>query len=453
MKHWIIRDRAGKRSFKVLDPGACPSAKLTVGASSMRRNPLADETVDRLVPGGLPFWDYHYEQHHGAACAYDPWGEPPDVRSLMCEVLEHHQCTLEHDEDGYTTYVTAPPGGYDFVANIVSGVFHYYCALARERLYPYGNPFEIPEAKRKPIRVGMPGGGSRIVTPWFWFRMGDRPRTGHRMDDPSLVPVILEALEAFPRFPPALLMLFRLMAQGLARLSEQTALTVLDWWKSKFGTVIATPNKGDMGKRTKDQLVEEEFAAAMRSWFDRLRVCKHPKYRTLKQWQAFLEDEDVPWSERERVAAAEPLFTNHRGKHYTSSGARKWYRKAVLAAKKAADAPPVSTRTHYLRHAGVNNFLCLVRNDPDLTPEEKQSKKELFAEHMGWKWLETIENYCAPERQQEKLAIAREFLDGLRRNSERVAAGHGSLLKADILKPSNDDRQMMDRFEQFRMAA
>lgn len=455
MNHWVIRDPEGKRSYKVLEPNAAVSLRLTVAASTMRRNPLAETTVDKYVTAGLAFFDYPFRETHGSSCAYSPWQSPPNVRAMLEEMLEAEGCTLSANEAHCTVTVTAPAGRFNHISELVSAVYHYYVAMSRAKVYPFGNPFEIPVDLRQPLRIASPGGGTMMVTPTFRFRMADRPRGVRRMDDPGLVAAILYALRAFPSFPPALLMLFQVMAQGLSRVAEQVALTVLDWWKSRFGTELATPNKGDGVRRTKTQVIENELADAMGEWFDTLR--RPPKgsvRRTRAEWKAFLENEDMPLSVREAAAAAEPLFTRPNGLAYKAGGARKWFAKAVRAFKRAASAATLVTRTHYLRHAGVNTYLALLEADQTLSADQKNERKRLFGEHMGWKWpLHTMGTYSAPQREAEKLAVAREFLSAVKRNDDLIKQGHGSVVRIDMLKNTANDEELQKEFDAFRIAA
>ena len=104
-------------------------------------------------------------------------------------------------------------------------------------------------------------------------------------------------------------------------------------------------------------------------------------------------------------------------------------------------AAGLPTRTHYLRHSGVNDFLAYIDARPDLTPEEKDAAKLEFGRAMGWKWpLAMLERYSLPARKAAQVAAATDWLAQRRQQQEAIVAGLGR--PAPATKPTSNDRQL-----------
>lgn len=410
----------------------------SVPIERMSEGGLAQATVPRYGRGFLTFLDD--VAIHGMATAsgaYTPWSPPPDVVALFKDCIRRLGGTLEEstDEPGVYHVSVEEEEKRDGVVAAICGVFHFYDAAVKAGVYAWANPFEIPFEDRKPRMLPGETHGGMFIVPRFRFRIPRTEGSPLRTDPSDRVLDIIPALIAAGA-PIAVIMMIRLMIEGLARIAEQIRISIWDWWKaSQFGNQIDTTNKRSRGRRVKLQSITDELVAELLKFGNNERVALDERGWTLDQWRTFLTNPTISMKERRIAAKKAPLFPARHKRFYSRSGViDNWYRPAMQAAN-------LPSRTHYIRHSGVNDFLTYIDGREDLTPAEKDAAKLEFGKAMGWKWpLAMLQRYSLPARKAAQLVAATDWLAHRRQQQELIAAGLGR--PAPAIKPTQDDRQL-----------
>lgn len=414
------------------DPRGEIDSIISSAATTIGETGLAVLSEPAYVRGALRFetWCFH-TLGETSAVALSPWKSPPkDVLDLFSDFLRGWGAGVKlerstSEKDVWHVEVT-DEGMLPEVSAAICGTFHLYAAASDTGLYAWPNPFEVPTEDRTTRRIPGPAGGTAplpTITPRFRFRIPMGSASALRTDARDMLRDILPALEAYGA-PPAIVMMIATMIEGLARISEQIALSVLDWWdETMFGQAIATTSKGRRRRRVKAQRFTPQHHAALVEYFDTARTRLDPNGWTLEQWRAFLTDPTIGKAERRRAAARAPLFPNARGGFYSRSGVLDhWYRPAMRAAG-------LPTRTHYIRHCGVNDFLAYIEARPDLTAEEKIAARLAFAKAMGWKWPEAmLERYSLPQRKEADIAATADWLQDRHARLNDLRSGAGTVV-------------------------
>ncbi|QXQ07294.1 hypothetical protein KX816_04485 [Sphingosinicellaceae bacterium] len=435
--HRVTGD-AGPR-YVVLDPhgGIAPLAAALI--TKMREGRLAVATVPVYARGALVFLDdVSHNAMSTAPGAYTPWSPPCDVIELFKDCIRRLGGKLEEStvEPGVYHVTVEEEDDHDGVVAAICGVFHYYDAAVKAGVYEWANPFEIPLEHR--VHRSIPGVAGRFtVLPRFRFRMPRAEGSPLRTDPSDRVHDVVPALIAAGA-PIAVVMMIKLMIEGLARIAEQIRLNLWDWWNaSQFGSLIETTNKGGRGRRTKQQAITSALVAELLHYANNERVLLDRNGWSLDRWRQFLTDPTRSMKERRMAAKKAPLFpARHKGFYSRSGVIDNWYRSAMRVAG-------LPSRTHYLRHSGVNDFLAYIEARDDLTPEEKRAAKLEFAKSLGWAWPEAmLERYSLPARKAAQLVTATEWLAHRHRQQELIMAGLGRPPRAASLKSTSCDGQL-----------
>lgn len=420
------------------DPSGEIDTIVSHAATTIGQTRLAVLSEPAYVRGGLRFqsWCHH---NGGGNEDISPWQLPPvDVRRLFIDFLVSIGAKLEESaEEKEVWHIDADEE--DRLAEItqaICGTFHLYAAAAIAGLYPWSNPFEIPKDERITRRLPGAASGSAerpLVTPRFRFRIPMGSASTLRTDSRDMLRDIVPALVRYGA-PQQIIMMIKTMIIGLARIREQANLSLLDWWEeSEFGEAIATTSKGTRRRRIKAQRFTPEHREELVAYFDGDRQRLDPNGWTLEEWTSFMRDPTVRVSVRRRAAANAPLFPTARGRFYSRSGILDyWYRPAM----KAAGLP---TRTHYIRHCGVNDFLAYVEGRSDLTHEEKEAARLTFARDMGWKWPEAmLEHYSLPQRKEAEIAASASWLRDRHERLNDLRSGIGNVVSLPEPVTKND---------------
>lgn len=440
--HEAILNKASGRLEIFLGDRLVP--RLCGAANLMQETRLASSTVMPYLRGTLALFDQEIRAATRPAPGRSPWGPPDEVRALMEDTLRHMGASLEISlvEPGVVS-VYVNPEHHDRVARLVFGSPHFYEALIRAGHYAYPNPFVIPVNQRRPAviprTVGVRG---REGASWrdarLYFRLVDRNQAGPRMDDPDMIGRILPALAAYG-VPAPIWQLFATQIEGLARISEEVRLSLLDWWRpsASFGTTIATSNKGSRRIATKIQVITPQRCGGLRQYGNGERVEYDRARRTLDDYETIMRDGSIPLVRRQAILAAEPLFPRQDGDFYASASGvvDVHYRPAMKEAG-------LITRTHYIRHSGVNMYFEYV-DGLDISRADKREMKLSFGVHMGWAWPEImLDWYSGPARQREQIANAEAWLAA--RDSAAAVARTAVATPAPPFAPISSDRALSE---------
>jgi hypothetical protein len=385
----VVRDPFGAVDVMVVNRSGGPCGFLTEAIRHLTSH-ASERTSAKYLRSSIRMFDAALQLAGENAHASGPFEEPELVQILWKDLLKALGATIRWQARSKHYSVTVPPDLFDRVKSGLYGAFLVYEVLRERKLYAHRNPL----ATTSPQKGGF---GKAPVRSLFCLN-DDQP---HRR--PAEQPIPVELIRRAGRtakrpWPPAVACLFDVMAEGLARLSEQIALTVADWWTgSRFATAIDTPNKGDDGQRTKTQIVTAELAAQLRHYFDYDRI--DPTGRKLRDYERLALAGDLT------LLREAPLFPNKRGGFFSQSGVADYYfRPAML------DAGLKRATSHCLRHAGVNDFLSWVAG-LECGAEEKDQLRRSFGRYMGWKWPEAmLDHYGMPTRQREAIDTATRFL-------------------------------------------
>lgn len=362
---------------QILIGGAlCPN--LTLAARNLDRY-IAKSSVKTYSRVGVAMFGAVEATRLQQRADADAWSPTHISKQLWQETLVQLGCRLEHQIGGYY-HVTPPEHLHNAVVTGLSAASHLYNA-AREIGVTDCNPLQIrdPVKRREPVsrfRAKLSAGSVRTTR------------------EPADVAQVIKALRA--KCPPQVVMLFELMSEGLARLSEQAKLTVWDWAQFDFQQSIATPNKGDGAMRSKTQVIAPALWGRMIHWFDNERDDPNDLDRATYRRLAKTPPGKALMSET-------PLFPNCSGGFYTYSGLVDVHFRPAMTGALAG------TTTHGIRIAGINAFIAWIDSLP-ISPAEKAEERSKFAEHMGWRWADDmLDYYTAPHRRKQIAALATRF--------------------------------------------
>jgi hypothetical protein len=433
--HRVLADEGVR--YVVLDHRGDIHSKASVPITRMPEGGIAASTVPRYGRGFLTVLDnVALLATSTAPGAYDIWVPPADAIEVFKDCIRRLGGTLEEStvEPGVYHVTVEDEDNHDCVVAAICGTFHMFDAAVKSGAYAWPNPFEVPFEQRKP-RMLNGIGGTFTILPRFRFRMPRGEGSPLRTDPSDRVLAIVPALIAIGA-PIAIIMMIRLMIQGLARIAEQIRINLWDWWNaSQFGNTIDTTSKRSRGRRVKQQVVTDELLAELLRYGNHERVALDANGWTLDDWRRHLSNPAIPMRERRKDAKKAALFPSARKTFYSKSGVIDvWYRPAMLAAG-------LPTRTHYIRHSGVNDFLTYVDARDDLTPDEKDAAKLEFGKAMGWKWpIMMLERYSLPARKAAQVLASTQWLVARRQHQEAIETGLGK--PAPAPKPTTQDRQL-----------
>ncbi len=444
MPYTLDRDPDDKGHWLVLDPLNHPDTRLTAAVERMRETGIAETTWRPYARSGLRFFDWYWERTVSSATPFTPWDPEEQVRSLIDSAIVGLKGTITTTlSEPDVRHIAGADRVLEAVADLVSGTGYLYEGLIRNRHYLFPNPIMLPESKRKPAFLPMLSGGrsARRVLTKFYYRVAGIERPGPRVDDPSLVEQMIDALEDFRNMPRAVILLVKIAMWGLGRLSEQISLTIWDWWKaSRFKNLIATKNKGQGEEPVKEQLIPDELADELTAWGNNGRVALDRHGRSLDEWAAFLSDETRPLDERKRQAIETPLIPNRRKGFYSASGIRDvWF---VPAMKKAG----LVTRFHFIRHAGVCDAYATI-DAMEISEDEKTKLKIAFGRHLGWAWPERmVEWYATAEIKTAEIEIATEWQRSRRAHLRLIASGEAPPRRTPAVREHKHDGPLKTLF-------
>jgi len=414
-------DPDDRNRWLVVDPAQQPDTRLYRAVQHMRSVGIADTIVRPYARAGLRFFTWYWERTTSAALPFTPFDSDEQVRVLLDSAIQSMEGKIRVSAtEADVRYVEGDDDVMARVQDLISGVAYLYEGLIHHKYYSFPNPIILPIERRRPAFIPMVDGGrgSRRVMTKFFYRVAGIERPGPRVDDPSLVYKVIEALNNFRRTPKAIILLVKISIWGLARLREQTRLTIWDWWKaSRFGKLIDTTNKGKRERRTKQQLIPDDLVEELTEWGngDRQKLDLHG--RTLEQWREFLLNESETVEKRMREAKATPLIPNARKSFYTSSGIRDvWYAPAMRAAG-------LPTRFHFLRHAGVCDANAMI-DALEVSEAEKTKLKIAFGRQLGWAWPERmVEWYNTAQAKTLEIEIAAAWQRDRRAHLQLIMGG------------------------------
>lgn len=439
------RHGSTNEDWLVFDPEGDFSVGVSETLNRMRDTGISHLTVPGYARGALSFLDFHWRRlsNSTAQATFTPWSSPTDVQKLFADMLRSLRATITPSttEKG-VLHVEVPPEMTDKVTQLICGTYHFYSAAELAGVYQMPNPFEIPEEDRVRRRVpgGQPGQPWPETTGRFRFRIPASTGSALRTDSSESLPLIVPALISFG-VPTAIVMMIKVMIEGLARILEQCRLTVWDWWKaSQFGETILTTNKGCGKRRTKVQTMSLALVGELLLYFDMERRELDPDGWGLDDWRDFLTDATISPRVRMAKALRAPLFPNRSKRFHTRSGVIDvWYRPAMNRAG-------LPTRTHYIRHCGVNDFLAWVEARTDLTVAQVHAGKLAFAKDMGWRWpLVMLERYSLPQRREAAISLRRAWTTDRIHKLALIHEGLGRPAPA-VLPPTRADKPMSRLF-------
>jgi integrase len=368
-----------------------------------------------------------------------PWEETAIASTMWHDVLKGMGLVPKWSTRESCFHIDVDDEEFDRINSGLNGLYTMYEAARDRHLYDGANPMAAASAT-------VNRAGQRAARSLFRVRR-TKPRT-MRIQIANIVERIRRAgRQAKRAWPPSVIMLIDLMIEGLARLSEQIALTLKDWWDaSQFGEEINTPNKGDDYARTKVQVFSAAYAARLRLYVDEQRIdsleLAGGERRTLADFRRLAEGGDLATLE------AEPLFTNAKGKFFSQSGIGDYYFRNAMQ-----EAGLEGVTSHAIRHAGVCAFFKWVA-EQDLPGAENETLKLRFGTYMGWKWPEKmLEHYSEVERRDQATATAIAFLQARRKQLDELE-GSGELLPVndDDPTPSHNDADL-ERLAELELAA
>ncbi|WP_394654052.1 hypothetical protein [uncultured Sphingomonas sp.] len=413
----ILRHPDGAIGPQIIGLDDLPDVRATDAARHLTTY-VSKRTAPKYLRGGAAMLAAHAASHGVDPNAPSPWDEPAIASTMWQDLFNELGIEPKWSTRDGCFFLQVPDEDFDRVNIALNGMYTIYEAARDRHLYVGANPLAS-------VRETASRAGRRMARSLFRLKR-TKPRT-MRIQLPSIVERIRRAGRQGTRpWPPSVTMLIDIMIEGLARLSEQIALTLKDWWDaSQFGEKINTPNKGDDYARTKVQVFSAAYAARLRIYVNEQRVDPNElaggTRRTLDDFRKLAEGGDLAALE------AEPLFTNVKGGFFSQSGVGDYYfRKAM------DDAGLDCITSHAIRHAGVCAFFAWLK-EQDMPKEEKEALKLEFGIYMGWKWPEKmLEHYSEVERRNQATATAIVFLQARRKQLEELEA------EAD-LTPANDD--------------
>jgi hypothetical protein len=316
---------------------------------------LATTSAKKYLRRGVAlFGALELVRHRTGACV-DAWSLPHLSTQLWKTTLKALGCRLIR-RFKYRCYLVIPPEHlYDSIVTGLAAASHLYDGACDAGVAQF-NPLQIKTPSKRGDTVSL-------------FRPKRRVGSVRTTRKPADVAKVLAALRE--RCPANVAMLFELMAEGFARVSEEAHLSVWDWAKFGFEQTIATPNKGDGFARTKVQIISDPLWARMTHWFDHVRI--DPNQLDREAYGRLAQS-----SEGRLLMSRTPLFPNKRGGFYSYSGLVKAHFRKAMKGELAHTVP------HSLRVAGVNEFIAWVDAKP-ISETEKKEEKARFAAHMGWR--------------------------------------------------------------------
>ena len=434
----ILRHPDGAIDPQIVGADHLPDARATDAARHLSTY-VSKRTVPKYLRGGAAMLAAHAAIHGMDPDFPSPWDEPAIASTMWHDLLKGLKVDTKWSTRDGCFYLQVADEDFDRVNIALNGMYTMYEAARDRHLYLGSNPLSSN-------RDGPNRAGRRAARSLFRIRR-TKPRT-MRIQLASIVERIRRAGRQGTRpWPPSVVMLIDLMIEGLARLSEQIALTLKDWWDaSQFGEKINTPNKGDDYARTKVQVFSAGYAARLRLYVNEQRIdCNEltgGTRRTLDDFRKLAEGGDLAALEKE------PLFTNAKGGFFSQSGVGDHYFREAME-----DAGLDGITSHAIRHAGVCAFFEWLK-EQDMPKEEKEALKLEFGVYMGWKWPQKmLEHYSESERRNQATATAIAFLQARRKQLDALE-GEADLLPAndDDLAPAHNDADL-DRLAQLRRAA
>lgn len=413
----ILRHPDGAVPPQIVGLDNLPDVRATDAARNIETY-VSRRTAPKYLRGGAAMLAAHAAKHGLDPNSPSPWDETAIASTMWHDLFKSLKIEAKWSTSEGCFYLQVDDENFDRVNIALSGMYTFYEAARDRHLYVGANPLASASETRNRA-------GRRTARSLFRIKR-NKPRT-MRTQLASIVERIRRAGRQGTRpWPPSVTMLVDLMIEGLARLSEQIALTLKDWWDaSEFGEKINTPNKGDDYARTKVQVLSAAYAARLRIYVNEQRIDRNAlaggTRRTLDDFRRLAEGGNLAALE------AEPLFTNAKGDFFSQSGIGDYYfRKAMQ------DAGLDGVTSHAIRHAGVCAFFAWLKEE-DMPKEERETLKLEFGVYMGWKWPEKmLEHYSEVERRDQATATAIVFLQARRKQLDELEG-------IDELAASNDD--------------
>lgn len=214
-------------------------------------------------------------------------------------------------------------------------------------------------------------------------------------------------LNAALDFPAGIAFVTQLLADVGARISEPTALTLLDWVSCGANREIWSPNKGSRGCRTKILIMSKELAQKLPGYIDGERARFSKASMTLIQELAANGPNQPP---QYAELLAEPLFLSPKGRQISPHLYRAQYFRLAMKRIGLPDITP-----HRLRHEHALRSLLAIRRVSN-TPEIEAARIAEYAMLQGWQSGPAMAHYYAPQFRQ---MTQREMADTLYADSQR----------------------------------
>ncbi len=188
---------------------------------------IAENSAKKYLPLGVALFgaaDLVAKRAGGGATA---WSESRSAKHIWKDTLLALNCKLSWRSKLQCFIISPPPELENIIITGLAAASHLYDA-ARDAGVAHCNPLQIRTATRLRDAVSL-------------FRPKLRTGSVRTTRKPADVAKVVTALRA--RCPPNVAMLFELMAEGLARVSEEARLTVFDWGRYGFQQKSPLPTK------------------------------------------------------------------------------------------------------------------------------------------------------------------------------------------------------------------
>lgn len=384
MRYQILRTN-GKFPYHVVDENGLPNKELTIYACLATKFHSLN-TAKSYTREVIAFASWVSENQIVKRQTWSLFGDSNGVRSIIAFFLSTEmRCVVAIGIDrlGYEIRKIQPTWHTGKrLEKLLAALRSFYSVLKSSDLYPYPNPMEGTDARElielernrfiadfvktngrnpMPVESGVDNVQYRRSS-GSYFRLRDEQWLPEIIDDPCLYNTVLEAGEKWG---------WTLREQGLVRIlfdsgcriHEVCALTMADWFESKFGKTIKAISKGSHGLRVKRLFLADSTVKVLHRYVNEIRP-RHSitELRTLSR----------------KELETEPLFLTCRGTAVSPDHFRRNFWTPALRLSN------LKLRPHQVRHW----FVTLALNEVHQTATSEVELQHLrgdLKELMAWK--------------------------------------------------------------------